>query len=227
MNGELSALVTGTKFSGLQISTGLSYFMAIPDLLEKFAHVRIIFKFYERLTNPEKKYKSREISRGLYIIGAINKNTAVPQIILNTLQSLNIRGSNIKIFRRLMRSGRLYTSESYHRIKKTDSSYIKFFYNASMEFGVVNCFVKVSHCICETFCKDDCNVKYFAIVKKCDTSPAFSVLDINFTRIYKCFVINNITAVDVKDLISVCFHINIASENFNYIIEPINSMENE
>lgn len=227
MNGQLSRLVTGTRFSGLQISTGLSYFMTIPRLLEDVDIDSIAFDYITHLTNPKKKYKSHKLSAKLYAIGAVSKTNTVPHIISNTVQSLSIENSNIKIFFRLMKLKLLYTSELYLRMTKTDSSFIKYNVNGQPGYGRISCFLQTSNCTCKSYCHEACNAEYFAVINKYYVVNRFFSSIPESNRIYECWPDDEILAINVTDLICVCFFIDIKSPRRQYIIEPINLMEVE
>jgi hypothetical protein len=58
------------------------------------------------------------------------------------------------------------------------------------------------------------------ISKKYDVSLKFSKPNSEFSQIYKYSLSNNVVAIDVNDLICVCFHIILA--DLVYIIKPVN-----
>ncbi|KAF7988784.1 hypothetical protein HCN44_007094 [Aphidius gifuensis] len=128
INGQLNALVSGTRFSGLQISTGLSYFMSIPGLLKNLGPDSIILNFCQHITQRTKmkKYETHKISKDTYIVGSINKRVVISRVVANKLRSTFNGVPNIKLFHRLLKSEIIYTSATYERITKTNSSWVKY-----------------------------------------------------------------------------------------------------
>ena len=88
--------------------------------------------------------------------------------------------------------------------------------------------MKITECNCRKNCL--CNGKYYAIIKK--ISVVDNVLKTRFRRInesylFKCLITNDIDVIKVKNLLYVCFFIQITDRDDNYVIEPINSVKVE
>ena len=164
------------------------------------------------------------------IVGAIETNKEhIPDVVSQALQFSRIGGRIMRIFYRLMKKGILYTSELYRRSAKTNSMNVKYHANGrDLYFGVIHCFVKVSNCNCRNFCQDDCNARYYAIVKQMRTVTPFSIRpEATLSYIRHFTLTNTVNAVEVSNLLMVCFLINIEQQDIKYIIEPVNYVEFE
>ncbi|KAF7998455.1 hypothetical protein HCN44_010024 [Aphidius gifuensis] len=95
--------------------------------------------------------------------------------------------------------------------------------------GRIWAFIKISNCNCRAFCNDHCNAHYYAVIKKCNFSAVFRIPEVNLSRIYACTISNDVIAIDVKNIISVCFYMKIEYNNNNlmYLAKPINVIKIE
>lgn len=226
-NGVLKTLVTGTKFADLQICSGVSIFMSIPRFENKFLPNSPSAEFYNTLTSPHKQYKSQKISDKFSIVGTMGKLNEITEIVDQAFESFDIGDSNVRMFQRFLKSGILYTSELYERSRKTNSMYVKYNLNNRPCLGVIHCFVKVSNCDCD-FYRDNCNVQYYAIIKKLKTHCPFSAKPaIALPFIYQYQSTNVVSTVRISDVTCVCFHVKLKPQNIAYIVEPVNLMEPE
>ncbi|XP_011314653.1 uncharacterized protein [Fopius arisanus] len=235
VNGQLKTLIRGTRFAGLQISTGLSYFMALPELKEQLQPASDIRKFCDRLSRPEKKYKSHEIAPKLHIVGIIKRTLHLSGTIIEAMVSADFIASNLSIFYRLWKNKSLYISTMYKRCKKTDSSCVRYNSNGRIEFGIIKCFMRVSNCNCKSYCSSDqCDSQYCAIIEKCITLPRFNSSlnddslnsDFNYSGVYECTLTDNLIAVNINEISHICFFLKISKKQ-HYIVDPTNTIEVE
>lgn len=124
------------------------------------------------------------------------------------------------IFFRLMKATILYRSTLYSRPTQTDSSYVKYLFNDELAFGKVYCYIQVSNCLCKSYCNNECRAPYYAIITKCNITSKFHSQN-GTSRIFQFVLTENAVAVEVRNLICVCFYVKI--ETLEYVIEPINS----
>lgn len=232
-NGILKSLVTGTKFAHLQICSGISIFLNLPELTKNLVPGNRPFNFCSFLINKKEKYKSHQISVDMSLVGCLEKNNnELPDIVHQALQQANINGSNIKLFYRLLKSGILFTSQLYQRNRKTNSMFVKYRHENQHRYGKIICFVKISNCNCRNYCQENCGSQYFAILKKYQITSPFNIeyedqqLELFF--INECTETNEVNVVHLRELITICCYTDIKTANINtFIIDPVNMLEKE
>lgn len=96
------------------------------------------------------------------------------------------------------------------------------------KLGVIHCFVKMSMCDCDDHCI--CEGEHFAIITEMVKDGIFYVrgdaeLRVRLSHLHKCHRGNEIAAIPVASLKSVCVYINV--DNQSVIGQVINSVELE
>lgn len=128
---------------------------------------------------------------------------------------------------RICRNNVIYATQNYSKKFKLDSSVIKYNYMGVEQVGIIQNIVKVCNCL-ETACYNRENCKVYVIVSSLYSSKAF------FNNIFNSFIPNfysytqskdELHAVEVNDILCVCFHIQL--DHINYVIEHPNFEEIE
>lgn len=237
LNGLFKNLVHGTKYASLQICAGISYIvhyaMLKNDILIADTPVK---KFCDRLDGKGKfRRKTYLVSDKIRIVGKYTHLTAIPGEMVTVLDIAEQNDLNLHRFDRLLMDGILYTSDSYHRFIKTNSSCIRYVVNNRSHIGIVKWFLRVSNCPCQKLC-EQCNIncKMYAAVMKCKINNIFStqVQGSNTSLfIYDCKKLINeiLIVVEIKYLRDVCFHVEIKDQNLSnfYVSIPVNTLRNE
>ncbi|KAK0160280.1 hypothetical protein PV328_007708 [Microctonus aethiopoides] len=130
---------------------------------------------------------------------------------------------------RLLKDKKLYICEKYTRELQSKFSVVKYSNLNRKHFGIIDCFVKLS---CNCFSRE-CQYKtsHIAIVKEIISDGVFIARGnpgITYSTsefLHKCHTTNNITAVPIEDLITVCVFMKIDDEE--YIAIPVNDKELE
>jgi hypothetical protein len=141
--------------------------------------------------------------------------------------SIDLEGSSMRQYFRLLQAGLLYISEAYKRKFKTNS-YMKFLKNDVNCFGQLLYFLKISHFYCKTD-KCLCHGKHFAIINPILVTKALSEDQIQnkkeINHIFEYDTTTEIIAISITNLITPCFHITNSTTCF--VAEPINRYEKE
>ncbi|KAF7988891.1 hypothetical protein HCN44_007201 [Aphidius gifuensis] len=132
---------------------------------------------------------------------------------------------------RLLKSEIIYTSATYERITKTNSSWVKYQLGNQTRYGLVYCFTQTSACECAFFCLPECRAQYFAVIQKCNVNCRFNAPGNQFSYIYELTSLDEeYDIIRIENLITVCFNIEIkprVTEKCQYIIGPVDCLEND
>lgn len=232
-NGMLKNLVHGTRYAHIQICSSVSTFMDLSQLKSKFltpqSDVEI---FCNKLGKSSKRRrKAFLIADGLFIIGKMTKLSPSSPGILDTLANNGVvLKKNIHTFTRLLKNGIFYNSESYKRLRKYNSSFVTFDLDGANRLGIIYSFVKVSDCDCDCICQTCLNdTEILAILNPLVAVNTFSgtVANSHINSIFLCHRHGdeNMIAISVSQLKTVCFHIEINNEL--HVMTPVNSIEFE
>ena len=121
----------------------------------------------------------------------------------------------------------MYTCKQYARVVKTRSYCVKYLHNGTEGVGFIDRFMRVTNCNCINFCVD-CNPSYLAIIEECQVTEdltAWEGADLSFIHTYHDPGFH--IAVDVKQLLAMCFVIEVSGTNNTFIVEPVNLIEAE
>lgn len=232
VNGLLKSLVHGTRYAPLQIHASISIFANLSDLKYRFINpgsdVEAFCDYIDKRNT--RRRKTVQIGDQTYAIGIFTKLTSIPIDTRRALHEIGVRRwIDIYSFTRLLKYNMFYNSSTYKRLRKYNSSIVKFCVNDMTEIGIVHTFLKVSFCNCGRGCENCNNISYFAILTKCGAANVFngSIPNSTIKSIFRCTQENNGNpiAVPIINLKSVCFHAEISNEL--YVMEPINTIEFE
>lgn len=139
-----------------------------------------------------------------------------------------IRGVYGLEYFRLLLNGILFISKNYKETLKNNSSYVAFKYLNEKRFGLLHSFIKIIDkiCDCQKISNCKCLGHHFAIITLLQTKPFKEpVRLLQLSHLYEFIVTENVFAIPVENLLSVCFYINTGNKTF--IAELVNQYENE
>lgn len=162
------------------------------------------------------------------MVGNLYRLPTIPDDIVVTFLNDLSYYTKIYLFKKLFKKNVLYTCKLYQGSKQTESFCVKYFEDGHPCFGFIQYYLKLNNCNCSEIC--ECPAIYLAVLKKCFTENNFHTNLRNgvLSSIKKCLrQTNNTITIDVASLICVCFHVRIEDTEEDYIIEPVNMLENE
>lgn len=227
MNNRLSNFINGTSHVGLQIHSNLTIITKLPLMVQNLKEGPAK-DFCNSLLH--KRYRLRvkeEISPGLFCVGVIRGVCEKNEWVHCLLTRLNlVSSSSVHLFSRLLKQKMLYVAKSYRQGAR-DSSYVKYTKSDRVLYGQIECFARVS-CTCSNACSCEC--KHLAIIKPKPVSTV-KIQGVHVSHLFKhnctgdCKNVNNCDVVDVSDLITVLFKIDV--ENGMNFSVPLNNFELE
>lgn len=164
-NGFLKKFVHGTRHAELQICSNLSLFTGLKNLKNQvLLHSSPATKFCEKLDAGKKfRRKSVQISPGAWIIGKYVKIEMTGEIDMPGFVHEEHPISVYKFYK-LLQDERVYTGEQFQTTSKTDSSCVRYKLNDAQDaIGIIQYFLRVSHCDCNTLCVE-CNYYTYAVI---------------------------------------------------------------
>lgn len=233
LNGVLKSYIHGSRYPELQIYSSLSTFLSLSELKQKILRPETeVHKFCKKMDHSgTHRYKVKFLRNNLFAIGCYIKINEIPEFVINAMRNnYNILNySKCHFFKRLLKNGMYYENEAYAYTKKSNSSCIKYNHNNINNFGVVQQFITVCDCDCETPCnRCNENCAFYAIITRCIVNNAFvnSVTESPVVNIFKCNKIDNdFVAINVTNIINVCYYF-IVDDHY-YIVDPSNLNEVE
>lgn len=184
----------------------------------------------------KKQVKLREqLAEHCYSIGSYSAVLNVlPNEVEIGMERSQIVVDRVQTYSRLLKDGKLYVAESYLKDMKTISSYVQYTENNEEFIGSVYCFVKTfDNCLCMETCHCEPAIHY-AIMRILHREHAFHVnlnnCHISTQYLYRCYSTDDILAIPITELMSVCVYIPIEQKNNvieRYVGIPINSRELE
>lgn len=227
LNGVMKSMVRGSKAPHIQIVSNLSMHMAVYTHNDKWLEENeAAHKLCMQILSSTRKLKLTMIEEGIFIVGFLLKNQ--PEYMHEILVANNWMRKNVFAFSKLYKNHTLYTSKAVQNDNKTESFYVSYDLDNETKFGIIQNFVRVTDCRCKKIC--NCNGKHYAILKDILTENPFST-DLpggTLSFYHRCIIISDTyTVIDVKKLSNVCYHIQIQNMNVDYLVEPVNNVENE
>uniref|UniRef100_A0ABD2W8M7 Transposase domain-containing protein n=1 Tax=Trichogramma kaykai TaxID=54128 RepID=A0ABD2W8M7_9HYME len=226
-NGKLKSFIHGSMKPELQIVFNLNMYIKVHILkYEWLKKDSMTSEFCKNLLNPKKRLKCTKIDQNLYAVGIAFKPKK--DKFKNILMSLNCLERNVHFFKKIYKKNILITSESAHKDQKTESHFVTYKNECSVNFCKIINFMRVTNCYCEKLCS--CLGETYALVQKCISSNPLStpLLDCTLNFIYECSGFSNdITQITVDSIENVCVHINFKSDSKTYLCLPVNNLEIE
>jgi len=166
------------------------------------------------------RYKVTRIGPNLFRVGNSKSVDPLPPLISNALIECQLPLENCSLFYRLLKDKSLYVSESYARVLKSDSSYVKYTSENIHCIGRVRCFVGVRHVDWDA-------ARFYAIVTKLHTIQpnATNFIEQPVSFVHECTAEGVTEAVDCGNLHAVCFantYQTVRNEEKCMIVEPFN-----
>lgn len=233
LNGVLKSYVHGSRYPELQIYSSVSTFLSLSELKQKYLRPGTsAFEFCKKTdASGTRRYKTKYLQQNIFAVGLYKKSGFIPAYIINALNMVYnvINIDKCHLFKRLLKNGMYYESEAHAYTKKSNSSCIKYITDNVSNIGIINQFITVCNCECEascTECNEDCLV--YAIVTKCIVERNFicPVTENYIPTILTCDKIDNdYVAVNVKNIINVCYYFKVDDKYF--VVEPTNIYEIE
>jgi len=126
-------------------------------------------------------------------------------------------------FHRTKHNGMLITSQTYTRSEKTCSSYVRYLNNGQETYGQVKTFVELSECACPGLC--DCPRTFLAFITEFTSQFGFTTANPPFSIQYikKVNASETVHCVPIKDILNVCFYVNLDGQE--YLCDPLNTVE--
>lgn len=172
LNGKLKSMVRSSNEPHLQIVSNLGIHMAVythkNDWLKGNEEA---IKFCDKVLSPTRKLNLTKVGNNVFLLGSFLKRK--PDYLETIAVEKDWAGKNVSIFSNAYKNSILYTSEENQKGKKTDSSYVKYRMNNSLQFGIIQNFVRITICKCKKIC--DCDGEHYAIVEKVEVESPFSV----------------------------------------------------
>lgn len=228
INGELKKLVHGSKSAELQIYNEASLFLNTFTLNKDYLYEGTkVYEFCKKQLSPTKQMKLSDVGNGFSIVGGLSK-LRVPDNIIEIFEIDGIIGRNFFVFQKLLYNGFVYMSEVYNKAKVTNSTCAKFVTGNETSFGIIHMFVRVTNCLCRKICQ--CRAEHYVVVRKCTHNTTFPKLCIPGPRldyIHSLEILGEFQIFPVTCLKSLCFLIVVKESNLKYVVEPVNTVEQE
>lgn len=227
-NGILKLLVHATRDAQLQICKGASLYIILQGLHDRYIQEGSRSEvFYEKLDKKGiHRRKQHYITPSIAAVGHAKRLDNIPQDLRETLSQPYFHHRSIYRFHCLVKHGVFYSSTSYIRKVKTNSSCVAYTVDEQLLIGIIQTFVRVSDCVCKTGLCDDCinTAETLAIVRKCSPRSTFSTVEPNFTLNF----INLLTihddvppiVINVSQLQAVYFQITVNETNETFAVKP-------
>jgi hypothetical protein len=224
INGRLSNIIHGTRHIGLQIHNNLSIITQLPVMVSRLKEGAAKEYCVDILQKRNKLRITETISPGLYLVGVTRSVTDRYLWVTNLLIRKHIvsESSVVQLYSRLLKQRMLYVAKSYNRGRRV-SSYVKYKKDDCVLYGLIQCFVRVS-CSCTS------ETKHLVVIKPKQVSK-LEIQGVELPHMFihgcidNCTEVNNCDTVNVSDLITVLFKINVAGLVF--LCEPLNVFELE
>ena len=224
LNGLLKSLVKGNNHPELQVYSSYTLFSQYTHLRDNLLiSDSEVLNFCENMMKRSKRRRKISIVQdNIYIVGTSHHLKSVNDNIKEALGPLLTVNSEVSLFQRLFKDGIVYESQIYCENKKTNSSCVEYEANRTNKIGIIYYFIKLDDVIKNTS-------KIYAIVKKCASLKAFKC---NYTKsfvttTFLCaeMLAEKLHVVEVNNLNSVCFNVNVDTSMF--AVKPVNLIELE
>lgn len=244
--GLLKRWIFGSKDPQLQIVSAVTAFFNYEEIKRvKMKPDSEAYDMYKEITCRHGSVKQQKIADDIFFVGAYRLKTinTLPAVVRQTIQANGIIGQKFVQFHRLKLRRTLFFSTSYRRTLRTNSTFALFDWNDEKRIGIIQYFLRVLNCNCNTFCTCDANI--LAILRVCTTERCFHVNlnrliddddsdpgadeDINesISKLHRLTQISeNLTIVPIANLRDVCTKIDVEGCG-TFIAESINTVEKE
>lgn len=228
LNGKFVKLVHGTWHLDTQIAKKHEQIVAMVRHVERLPDGQI----RNFCLSKKRQVKILEnIFPQTYSVGTYKTLIAVPDVISDALRRAGYeQWVSIAQYLRLLKDKILYVSKEYPRTLQTSSYIVKYTeLDGNSSFGAVSTFVKLTpQCHCGGDCR--CRDTHAAIINKIHTDDVFLVRGEEHTYstntlLRKCHVTDEVKAIDIGSLDSVCIHMDI--EDQLYVGIPVNKKDLE
>lgn len=231
LNGKLKRLVHSSRGPELQICSGLASILSLSTT----RHQSLVFgsaayDFCSQLSNARKKINTKYLTEGICSVGQCREVFPLPEIVSQALASINIVGRKFLLFSRLRKDCSLFTAQSYPRSVRYNNTCVLYNHNDLKHIGIINCFVKIYNCDCmyEDIC--ECCTPSYAIIRRCTLSSILpkKILKHVPELVLECKdVAEQAIAINVDQLVSICFLLKISDTNKCYVAFRANVTEIE
>lgn len=243
--GMIIKWIHGSKDPQLQLTSALIAHHNLCQIeQEKVTGNDEAYELLRMLQSDYQQLKEHKIAESTYALGPykIVSIDELPDAVRDSIVQLGILGIKYVYFHRLKLKRKLFYSTSYKRALKTNSTYAMLSDEQEHRIGVIQYFVRVLRCDCSNVCT--CESETFAMLRACHCEPYFSVdlmgeremdtgsdnsnpnMEMIRTTQRQLGIDDELKAVNVKFLKAVCFPIKV-SEDLQFVVEPVNTVEKE
>lgn len=230
MNGKLANLVHGSRLPEIQVLNGLNMFLNLFQLRhEIMSKDSKAYIYCNEILSPTQKVKKRiKISENVYVASKLTFLKNLPNE-FKTLLRPEYQSSNFSLFTKLYIRNTLFTSVMYQNGQKNEDLYVKYLVQNNCFFAKIQFFLRITHCHCKKVC--ECPAYFNVFIRKITvTPPDFinieGIGELSYIHKINC-IDEDYTAINLENLSTVCFHINLEDKNEGYIVEPVNMLEDE
>lgn len=223
LNGILKGFVKGSNHPELQIYSSYAAFFRLMQMKNDYLTPDCeVLKFCDRILDRSKrKLKVSPVTSGEFVVGCLSRQLDLEE---NIKQALGVHyniNCNVYSFSRILKNGILYETEKYSGHKLRDSSYIIYQKNNENQIGRIQAFLKVD--------KPDGTFHISAMINQYVAQEAFpcGAEKWPLSTIFLSYEIQDMPmiAIEIGDIVSVCFSINI--DGLKFIVLPANTIEME
>lgn len=224
-NGILKMLVHATRNAQIQICKGVSLYLMLDGLKKKYIREDSVSALFSSKLERKDTHrrKLQFVSDGIAIVGCAKKITLIPNYIQEMLRAFGNIHTSIYSFQCAMKDGVFYSSNSYTRKIKTNSSCVAYTIDDQISIGFVEVFLRSSNCQCAKGYYNLCaeTSETLAVVQKLKHYNPFLTnnLPIKFIHLLD-FDNNERSIVNISQLKAVYFCISIEETGHMYAVEP-------
>ncbi|KAJ1522999.1 hypothetical protein ONE63_002135 [Megalurothrips usitatus] len=203
LNGVLKYIVHGTQYVGLQVQNNFELITNVNVMLGNLQPSNFKDFCIEMASNKLRVRVVEELGNGLFILGPV------------------VLEGNVSYFRKLKVNADIYVSHSVNATRKKDSSFVKYYFNEHIHYGIVHIFVKLTTCACLGICL--CAGECFALIQRLDCKLPFQTLFPNeiISTVSKYTVSNIVDKVPVSAISSQC--VNVIVNDSCYVTPVVNA----
>jgi len=228
LNGQFVKLVHGTWHLDTQIVKKHEQIISLPQLIEELPEGEIR---YFCMSKKRQVKILENIFPQTYSVGIYKELIEVPDLIFQAFKNEGYQQNGVFLqYSRLLKNNKLYISKSYPRTLQTESYLTKYCEaDGNWSLGAIDSFIKfIPQCNCQGNCR--CIATHSAIIYKIVTENIFIVRGDKYMNntssfLHKCRLTDEVKAIQIESLDSVCVNINI--ENRMYVGIPVNEQDLE
>lgn len=217
LNGRILQLVHGTRFADMQIVKNVMIFWQLPELAKSISSTPVK-EFCESSFHPQRRLRFEEVTTEGYVVG---RYTYVSGANMQEEVQFAFLAQGIPVpqhylqFQKFKQGYSLFVTNSYCKKFMFSNSYVNFTNND--ENGIIESFLRVSECGCESNCR--ClPAKFYCFVRKIHTANFYS----GISHIKTIEITNDYELVEVKYLKSILINM-----NHEFVCERVNDIEVE